>query len=317
MRFTIKTIRSYCVFTAIMIFVAISMSVIANGQTVTFGQFIQQNGTQDFVFANNSTSASLSTIPNGSPVIFTFQNIANLPPELQGPQSAHIVILSNTTTPAAQTTTNPPRDIQQFDETFVIRIIRDTAAQSGTGTRRNLLTAIITPNGAALSSLVGDDLSDAAAYTASSARQTVVYSSSFLGFPSASQNNLGLSFSSVNPLLTIGPGGFLNNFTAAGTGTFASDSAPIFNPPTAAGISIGGRVFSSSGIAVTRAIVVLTNSQGETFQTKTNNFGYYNFEGVAAGQSVSIAVSAKGASYNTQIVSLNDSRDNLDFYPVE
>lgn len=317
MRFTTNTWSSFYIKATFFILAAVSLMTTAKAQTVTFGQFIQRNGTQDFVFTNNTTSASLTTIANGSPVIFTYQNINNLPAELQGPQLARIVVTSNTTTPATQTPTNPPRNLQQFDSTVVVRIIRDVAAQSGTGTRRDLLTAIITPNGAAFSSLVGDDLSDAAAYTASSARQTVVYTSSFLGFPPASQNNLGLSFSSVNPLLSIGAGGFLNNFTAAGTGTFAADPAPVFNPPTAAGVSVSGRVFSGTGAAVTRAKVILTDSQGAIIQTNTNSFGYYTFENISAGQNVSIEIVAKGSSYPTQIVNLTDSVSNFDFYPIE
>jgi len=291
--------------------------VCVKAQTVTFAQFFEVNGTQDFIFTNNTTSASFQTIQNGSPVVFTYQNVANLPAELQGPQAAHILVTANTTSPATQVAGTPPRNVQPFNQTILIQIIRDVQAQSGTGTRRNLLTAIITPDGSAVSSLTGDNSSDAAAYTASSVTQNVQYSSSFLAFPQTSQNNLGLSFSSVNPLLSIGSGGFLASFTAAGTGTFASNPPPIFNPPTAAGVSLSGRVYNGYGRNVSRATVTLTDGNGSTRTTSTNHLGYFRFEDVPAGQLVTLTVAAKGSNYNPQVFELQESIDEIGFYPVE
>jgi hypothetical protein len=317
MKKTVNSRLSFCVKAAFFILLTISTVTIAPAQTVTFAQFIQANGTQDFVFTNNSTSASFQTITNGSPVVFTYQNVANLPSELQGPQIGHIFITASTTVPAFQVAGSPVRDVQPFNQTFTIQIIRDTQAQSGTGTRRNLLTAVITPDGTAASSLNGDNLSDAAAYTASSATQNVQYSSSFLGFLPSSQNNLGLSFSSVTPLLSIGAGGFLNSFTAAGTGTFASNPPPIFNPPTAAGVTVGGRVFNAQGRSVARAVVTLTDGNGETRTTGTNSLGYFRFADIPAGQIVTINVSTKGGTYIPQVLNLSDNVDEVNFYPVD
>ncbi len=314
---TTNTRSSFCVKAAFFIFFSLSTVTFLQAQTITFAQFIQRNGTQDFVFSNNTTSASFQTIPNGSPVFFTYQNIANLPAELQGPQSARIYITANTTTPAFQAAGDPPRDIQPFNETFTIQIIRDVPAQSGTGTQRNLLTAVITPDGTTRSSLAGDDLSDAIAYTASSARQTVVYSSSFLGFLPTSQNNLGLSFSSVFPLLSIGSGGFLNSFTAAGTGTFASNNAPVYNPPTAGGVTISGRIYSAYGTSVARALVTLTDSSGESQTVSTNSLGYFRFIDIPAGQIVTIGVSSKSGTYASQVINVTDNVNEINFYPQQ
>ena len=41
--------------------------------TTTFAQFFEQNGTQDFVFTNNTTSATFNTVSGGSPIFFIFQ----------------------------------------------------------------------------------------------------------------------------------------------------------------------------------------------------------------------------------------------------
>jgi hypothetical protein len=314
---TNNTWSSFCVKAAFFILLTISTVTFAQGQTITFGQFFERNGTQDFVFTNNATNAAFQTITNGSAVYFIYQNIANLPVDLQGPQLAHIYITANTTAPAYQITADPPRDVQPFSETFTIQIIRDSPSTGGTGSRRNLLTAVITPEGSAKSALAGDDQSDAVAYTASDARQTVVYSSDFLGFLPTAIDNLGLSFSSVNPLLTIGAGGFFNSFTAAGTGTFASNNAPIYNPPTAAGVTINGRVYSAYGRPASGAILRLTDQNGETTTSSTNSLGYFRFVDIPAGQIVTISVTAKGGSYSPQVINLTDNIDELNFYPVQ
>lgn len=296
----------------------VSLSFIAvNAQTVTFAQFIQRNGTQDFVFTNNVTNADFTTIPNGTPVLFTYQNITNLPAELQGVQFARVFLTSNTTVPAFQTAPTPIRNIQQFNQTFTIRIIRDTPATpgNGSGNLTNLLTAVITPPLGSSPSLSGDNGSSSAAFTASTPEQSVIFSSDFIGFISTTSRNLGLSFSSLNPLFTIGPGNFLNSFTAAGTGTFASSPVPIFNPPTAANVTVSGKVFGSDGSAVNRARVTLSTENGAVITRNTNNFGVFTFDEIQPGQTVVISVAVKGANYSPQVLSLNESIENLNFYP--
>lgn len=312
-----RVLSTFYVKAAFFVLLTLSSATFLQAQTITFGQFFERNGTQDFVFTNNTTSATFQTIPDGSPIYFIYQNVAGLPAELQGPQLAHITVSASTTTPAFQVAGDPPRDIQRFSGTFIIRVIRDSPCSCGTGTRRNLLTAVITPDGTTQSSLAGDDLSDAAAYTASDARQTVAYSSDFLGFLPNSIDNLGIAFSSLNPNLSIGPGGFLNSFTTAGSGSFASNNAPVYNPPTAAGLTISGRIFTASGTIASRALVSLTDDTGTTTTVSTNNLGYYRFIDVTAGQTVTISVSAKGATYAPRIINLSDNISDLDFYPEE
>jgi subtilisin family serine protease len=54
--------------------------------------------------------------------------------------------------------------------------------------------------------------------------------------------------------------------------------------PTAANVSIGGRIGMGEGRSVARVAVVLTNpSSGQSWVTHTNTFGYYQFPGVPAG----------------------------------
>lgn len=318
MRIKQFTSPSFILKSAFFILLIVQGIVSVNAQsTVTFGQFIQRNGTQDFIYTNNVTNADFTTIANGTPVLFTYQNIANLPTELQGVQFAHLFISANTTVPAFQTAPSPVRNVQQFNQTFTIRIIRDTPATpgNGSGTLTNLLTAVITPPVGSSPSLSGDDASNSAAFTASTPEQAVAYSSDFIGFISTNSRNLGLSFSSINPSFSIGAGSFLNSFTAAGTGTFASNPVPIFNPPTAANVIVSGRVFDGDGNAVTRAKVNLTDENGVTTTKNTNSFGAFTFEEVPAGQTVVISVLVKGLNYAPRVLTLNENAEALTFYP--
>src|SRR5215207_3685910 len=93
---------SFCIKTAFFIFLTISTGTLLQAQTITFAQFFERNGSQDFVFTNNTSSATFQTVTNGSPILFVYQNISGLPPQLQGPQEAHLFITATTTTPAFQ-----------------------------------------------------------------------------------------------------------------------------------------------------------------------------------------------------------------------
>lgn len=291
-------------------------TTLSNAQTVTFAQFFEVNGTNDFVFTNNTSSASFNTIANGSPVVFIYQNVAGLPAELQGPQSARFFITSTTTATASS---NANRTIQPFNQILTIQIIRNTPTPPGVGTglRTNLLTAVVTPNGTSLSEITGDTGGSAAAYTASTPNQIVTYTSDFINFTSGmgTERNLALSFSSVEPSISIGTGNFLANFTAAGSGTFASNPGPTFMPPTAASATISGRVVNLKGRGVANARVIMTDSSGLLSTARTNGFGYYRFSDVQSGQTVILTVSSKQYSYTPRVLNVTENLDGFDFIP--
>lgn len=297
----------------------------ANAQGVTFAQFSQRPNTdgqtlRDFLFDNNTVNGSFRTVGTGSPIRFEYQNINGLPPELSGPQDAIIFIDSNTTTPATTNFgTTPPRIAQPFSETFTIRIVRTSPSSPGTGSgsRTNLLTAVITPAGTSQSSLAGDQNANSAAYSASTPDQNIVYTSDFINFSegTTTSRNLALALSALSTNLSIGPGGFLNSFASNATGTFAASSAPGFFPPTASSVTISGRVLSRKGIGVAYAKVTLTNLSGETFTTVTNNFGYFSFSDVMAGQTVVLSVKAKRETYAPQTLNVGEDAVGFNFVP--
>jgi len=284
--------------------------------TVTFAQFTQKFGGQDFIFSNRGSFASFDTISSGTPVDFTYLNIAGLPAELQGDQDARVFFNCVTNQPSVQGGGNTT---QPFTGTCTIQIIRDTPASFGRGSRTNLLSVTIdnffAPPSRTLSDLTGTSGGNSAGFSASQpGGQAITFTSDFLDFSLTEGRNLSLSFSSINPIFSQGPGGFLNSFSAAGAGSFASCPVPVL-PPTAASATIGGRVFTPYGRGLSKARVTLTNSSGETFTTMTNSFGYYRFTDVDSGQPVVITVSSKRYEYAPKVLNVGEDLYELDFIP--
>lgn len=315
---------SFFVKAALFILVLFSATTLTNAQGVTFAQFLQRDdGTSlnDFIFSNNCPTNATFTV-SGSPIFFTYQNIDNLPAELQGPQSARLTITASTTLAAStsQTSPNTFRLTQPFNQTFTISITRDTAASVGTGSRTNLLTAVITPNGS-FSSIAGQQGGNSGSYDASTPNQNVTFTSDFITFSNTASRNLALSFSSITPVLGLTACSdtslFLTSFTAAGTGTFAANQAPLFTaPPTAAGVILSGRVLGAKGRAgLANARVSMTNSEGETVTVLTNSSGYYRFTDVEVGQAVVISVTSKRYIYAPKVVNVGEDLAGLDFFP--
>jgi alpha-tubulin suppressor-like RCC1 family protein len=83
--------------------------------------------------------------------------------------------------------------------------------------------------------------------------------------------------------------------------------------PTSASVSVSGRVIFSKGSISTRASVSLTDMAGNTRSVPVNPFGYYKFEDVSAGQTVTVQVSAKGASFAPQVVNVTEDVEDLNF----
>lgn len=306
---------AYFVKAAFFILMLFTTAIFTNAQSITFAQFFEQNGTNDFIFTNNfGSSGSFNTISGGSQIVFQYQNISGLPADLNGPQNATLTLNGSTTTPAFLSN---DRAVQPFDQTVTIQITRNSPASSGNGTRTNLLTAVILIAGPTYSDLTGDNGGNSAAYTASTPNQIINYTSDFIDFSAPTvTRNLALSFSSVSPVYSIGAGGFLNSFAAAGTGTFAANPGPLSTPPTtSASVDVSGRVMVSKGRGLANARVTMTDITGETVTVLTNSSGYYRFAGVPVGQSVVLGVSAKRYTYTPKAVNVGEDLLGIDFYP--
>ena len=84
--------------------------------------------------------------------------------------------------------------------------------------------------------------------------------------------------------------------------------------PTAAAVTVGGRVMTQAGNrGLGNALVYLTDQSGATRIARTNAFGYYRFEEVGVGQTYVFNVSSKRYTFAPQVVSLTEEIGNLNF----
>ena len=83
--------------------------------------------------------------------------------------------------------------------------------------------------------------------------------------------------------------------------------------PTAASVAVTGRVLAATGKGISRAVVYLTDAEGNTKTALTNSFGYYRFEGIQAGKTYVFNVFSKRYSFQPQIVTVTEEIENLNF----
>jgi hypothetical protein len=91
-----------------------------------------------------------------------------------------------------------------------------------------------------------------------------------------------------------------------------SPFAITLNAPTAADVSVSGRVTTAAGTPVRGAAVTMTGPDGSAKVVVTNSFGYYRFDNVAAGQSYLLGVSARRFRFTPRFVTVTDTLSDLD-----
>jgi len=85
-------------------------------------------------------------------------------------------------------------------------------------------------------------------------------------------------------------------------------------PPTAADVSISGRVLSTRGRGISNVFVTITNQNGVVQQTaRTNSFGYYNFAAVEAGEIYFVNASSKRYRFDTQTITPTQNLAEVNF----
>ncbi|HTW94502.1 MAG TPA: hypothetical protein VMD30_06905 [Tepidisphaeraceae bacterium] len=210
-----------------------------HASVITFAQFQEDvpNGGNANLFsysesgvAGSGGSATLTAI--SVPVTFTYQSIAGLPADLQGPQAATLTLTTATTLAYTTEFSGAYAGEIMDDPESVLTITRDTPAAEGAGSMTDLLTVDFSDAG--LSGFVGDhnpDLVDSA--------PDMAYSSDFLNLDNADTvEDLNLAFTSWNSADGGGleldtTSGFFNSATAAAAGTFDISLAPTTVPEPA------------------------------------------------------------------------------------
>jgi hypothetical protein len=87
--------------------------------------------------------------------------------------------------------------------------------------------------------------------------------------------------------------------------------------PTAAPVSVSGRVATSSGNGVVNAAVTITGQDGIPRTTRTSPFGYYRFDNITSGQIYLMSVSAKRYRFSPRFITVGDDITDVDFTPNE
>lgn len=102
--------------------------------------------------------------------------------------------------------------------------------------------------------------------------------------------------------------------TTTGTGSFVVDDVRLDScNPSAATVSVSGRVYSGGS----RATVNLSDSGGNVRSVRVSPLGYYRFDEVQAGQTYVISVTSKMHQYQSQVITVNEELNDLDFSPVD
>lgn len=83
--------------------------------------------------------------------------------------------------------------------------------------------------------------------------------------------------------------------------------------PTAATVSVGGRVLTPDGYGLRNALVTITDQSGNSRTVITGSFGYYSFAEVEAGESYVISITSKRYVFRPQFVSIVDDITGLNF----
>jgi len=96
-------------------------------------------------------------------------------------------------------------------------------------------------------------------------------------------------------------------------------SVPLCTGPTAASVSIEGRVKTAFGKGISRAHVAFLDSSGNSTHAVTNSFGYFRLDGLTAGESGTLTVGHKRYFFetNSAFITPVDAVTTIDFIAAD
>ena len=111
----------------------------------------------------------------------------------------------------------------------------------------------------------------------------------------------------------VNPGGApLVNYTLSLDGPVARTCQPYL-APTASSAAVSGRVTSPDGRGINRAVVKITDQNGESRYATTNSFGHYSFEEVEVGETYVFTIQSKQYKFAPRVMQILENIDNLNF----
>lgn len=138
------------------------------------------------------------------------------------------------------------------------------------------------------------------------------------GFYAASDYNNGSPQTKTVNLGNLAALGITASDRVTATATDAAGNSSEFTPtfaPTAANVSVSGRILSANGAGIAKARISLVGANGETRTVISNSFGYYEFTGVEVGQIYVVSAQHKIYRFDppTQVVTVMDELTDVDF----
>jgi hypothetical protein len=124
------------------------------------------------------------------------------------------------------------------------------------------------------------------------------------------QNSAGGTFSLDGTIGQSIAGNALNEYPFAVTSGFWN-----FTPfgPTAANVTVSGRVLTMGGRPISNALVTLTNHSGVNKTTRTNPFGYFSFTSVEVGETYILDAHSKSYTFAPEVVFVTEDISTLNF----
>ena len=103
-----------------------------------------------------------------------------------------------------------------------------------------------------------------------------------------------------------------NTFTLNNVSVFSSWSLGRTLAPTAANVSVSGRVVTANGYGIANTVLTLTGPDGFVRTARTNSFGYYRLIDIPAGQTYVMDARAKSYSFTPRTLNVNDELTDID-----
>jgi subtilisin-like proprotein convertase family protein len=104
--------------------------------------------------------------------------------------------------------------------------------------------------------------------------------------------------------------------TSINLGGLAIDDVSLYGVgPTAADVSVGGRVTNARGRGIGGVLILMTAANGERRHTTTDSFGRYRFDSVSSGETYVFSARSRRYSFGNspQVVAVNDNTFDINF----
>lgn len=112
---------------------------------------------------------------------------------------------------------------------------------------------------------------------------------------------------------------WVDNNIAGNDDGLAIDDFGLALPALGAHVRVGGRVIDSNNQGISNTTIRMTLPDGTVRVARSSSFGYYSFNEVEVGETYVLSASHRRYQFSnaTQVVSVNDNKDDLNFIVVQ